>query len=204
MARARFKNEAEREYFRLRKNIINRNYRSRKKGRKEIMLPAIPKKITAGSIARLNKKVISYENKKARKRKSVTKKQVKKKVKPENIKPEVLSIITIMLDSVNELLDWAVNQISDTEIKAQFRAIVQKLKNDINSADEETKEKYLDRFSDMQKEFESIINKYRDTNNMVGLSKLANALNRMFNTEIKIKIDHNTLLNTATGEIEDL
>ena len=196
MARKYFKNDTEREYYRQRKNITNRNYRARKKGKPEITLPAIPKKITQGSINRLEKSVASYEKK-------VTKKKAKKKAhKQTTVKP--VSIISILNDSIYELLDWAVNQITDIEIKNQFRQIVAQVKHKVATADLDTQKEYLQNYSNLQKEFEAVINKYKDTNNLVGLSKLAGALNRMFNTEIKIKVDHNTILNTATGEVEDI
>lgn len=195
MARKYFKNSTEKEYYRQRKNIINRNYRARKAGKPEIALPAIPKKITQGSINRLEKSVASHE-KKAKKKKAT------RKSKPAQVK--TISIMDILNDSIYELLDWAVNQITDIEIKTQFRLIVAQVKEKIRRADADTQKEYLQNYSKLQKEFEAVINKYKDTNNVVGLSKLANALNRMFNTEIKIKVDHNTLLNTATGEVEDI
>ena len=130
------------------------------------------------------------------------KKKVTRKNKPAQVEP--ISIMDILNDSIYELLDWAVNQITDIEIKTQFRLIVAQVKEKIRRADADTQKEYLQNYSKLQKEFEAVINKYKDTNNVVGLSKLANALNRMFNTEIKIKIDHNTLLNTATGEVEDI
>lgn len=195
MARKYFKNSTEKEYYRQRKNIINRNYRARKAGKPEIALPKIPKKITQGSINKLQKSVESHEKK--AKRKKATRKN-----KPARVKP--ISIMDILNDSIYELLDWAVNQITDIEIKTQFRLIVAQVKEKIRRADADTQKEYLQNYSKLQKEFEAVINKYKDTNNVVGLSKLANALNRMFNTEIKIKIDHNTLLNTATGEVEDI
>ena len=195
MARVNYKNDTEREYYRQRKNIINRNYRARKKGKQEITLPAIPKKITQGSINKLEKSVASYEKK--------TKKKAKKKV-PKQKQTKPVSIISILNDSIYELLDWAVNQITDIEIKNQFRQIVAQVKHKVATADLDTQKEYLQNYSNLQKEFEAVINKYKDTNNLVGLSKLAGALNRMFNTEIKIKVDHNTILNTATGEVEDI
>lgn len=195
MARKYFKNSTEKEYYRQRKNIINRNYRARKAGKPEIALPSIPKKITQGSINKLQKSVESHEKK-------AKKKKVTRKNKPANVKP--ISIMDILNDSIYELLDWAVNQITDIEIKTQFRLIVAQVKEKIRRADADTQKEYLQNYSKLQKEFEAVINKYKDTNNVVGLSKLANALNRMFNTEIKIKVDHNTLLNTATGEVEDI
>lgn len=195
MARKYFKNSTEKEYYRQRKNIINRNYRARKAGKPEIALPKIPKKITQGSINKLQKSVDSYVKK-------TKKKKAKRKNKPARVKP--ISIMEILNDSIYELLDWAVNQITDIEIKTQFRLIVAQVKEKIRRADADTQKEYLQNYSKLQKEFEAVINKYKDTNNVVGLSKLANALNRMFNTEIKIKIDHNTLLNTATGEVEDI
>ena len=195
MARVNYKNDTEREYYRQRKNIINRNYRARKKGKQEITLPAIPKKITQGSINKLEKSVASYEKK--------TKKKAKKKV-PKQKQTKPVSIISILNDSIYELLDWAVNQITDIEIKNQFRQIVAQVKHKVATADLDTQKEYLQNYSNLQKEFEAVINKYKDTNNIVGLSKLAGALNRMFNTEIKIKVDHNTILNTATGEVEDI
>lgn len=47
----------ESEYNRLRKNLRNRNYRRRKAGKKEIILPKIPKQITERSINKLRKKL---------------------------------------------------------------------------------------------------------------------------------------------------
>lgn len=200
MARKKFKNLVEKEYYRLRKNIINRNYRARKSGKPEITLPAIPKKITTGSINKLVKVVNTYEDK--IKKKKEKEKAKKKKRKTSTAKP--ISILSILNDSIYELLDWAVSQITDVEIKTQFRLIVAQVKQKIRRADLETQKKYLENYSNLQKDFEAVINKYKDTNNMVGLSKLANALNKMFDTEIKIKVDRNTILNTATGEVEDL
>ena len=43
------------EYYRLRRNLLAKNYRLRKKGKQEIKLPKIPKKITEKSIAKLNR-----------------------------------------------------------------------------------------------------------------------------------------------------
>ena len=134
MARVNYKNDTEREYYRQRKNIINRNYRARKKGKQEITLPAIPKKITQGSINKLEKSVASYEKK--------TKKKAKKKV-PKQKQTKPVSIISILNDSIYELLDWAVNQITDIEIKNQFRQIVAQVKHKVATADLDTQKEYL-------------------------------------------------------------
>ena len=69
------------EYNRIRKNLRNRLYRARKKGidTSNIKLPPIPKKITPGSIRKLEKKTKSAE-------KEIIKK--KKRLKPTPKKPQ--------------------------------------------------------------------------------------------------------------------
>ena len=60
------------EYNRIRKNLRNRLYRARKKGidTSKIKLPPIPKKVTPGSIRKLEKKIKSAEKEIIKKKKA--------------------------------------------------------------------------------------------------------------------------------------
>lgn len=184
--RKKFKNSTEREYFRIRKNIINQNYRARKAGnREEKTLPSIPKRITEASIRKLKK---------------ISESKPKVKVKPVPIP----SIWSILEDRIIELLDWSVQQISDIKIQDIYRTAVETAKSKVRERIKKDGDKMLDGFGDFQKAFESTINRYKDTNNMTGLIKLVDAINRLLEMKITIKYDHNTLLDTATGELMDL
>ena len=186
--RIHFKNSTEREYFRIRKNIINQNYRARKAGnREEKKLPEIPKRITEASVRRIKK--IS---------------EAKPKPVVSEKLPPIPTIWDILEDRIIELLDWSVEQITDLKIQELYRTAVDTAKIKVRERIKTNGDTMLDGFGDFQKAFESTINRYKDTNNMTGLIKLVDAINRLLEMKITIKYDHNTLLDTATGELIDV